>query len=192
MPPSLGRSSVPSSFKISGPNVDAIFLSVRVPGRTTSRARTSASMTGMLRAASCLETVDFPVAMPPVRPMTITWLELWIVRGQVCIPNIPGLGEGPGRPPLPFRMGHPHFLTLTLNPTQSMSVALQHVPTINGLNGASTESKKAKSRNQLRRQKAKLKKSTTQVCPSPSLLHSGSVLMQYKGRDTRCICQERR
>jgi hypothetical protein len=86
MAPSLGRSSVPSSFKISGPNVDTILLSVRVPGRTTSRARTSASMTGMLRAASCLETVDFPVAIPPVRPMTITWLELkqLIVRGQVC------------------------------------------------------------------------------------------------------------
>jgi hypothetical protein len=87
MAPSLGRSSVPSSFKISGPNVDTIFLSVRVPGQTTSRARTSASMTGMLRAASCLETVDFPVAMPPVRPITVTWLEFWIVRGQVCIPT---------------------------------------------------------------------------------------------------------
>jgi hypothetical protein len=98
MAPSLGRSSVPSSFKISGPNVDTIFLSVRVPGRTTSRARTSASMTGMLRAASCLETVDFPVAMLPVRPMTITWLELWIVRGQVCTPTQHlALGEGPGR-----------------------------------------------------------------------------------------------
>ncbi|KAF8498789.1 DUF382-domain-containing protein [Russula emetica] len=44
-----------------------------------------------------------------------------------------------------------------------MSVALQHVPTLNGLNGASTESKRAKSRNQLRRQKAKLKKATTQA-----------------------------
>lgn len=44
-----------------------------------------------------------------------------------------------------------------------MSVALQHVPTLNGLNGASTDSKRAKSRNQLRRQKAKLKKATTQA-----------------------------
>ena len=97
MAPSLGRSSVPSSFKISGPNVDTILLSVRVPGRTTSRARTSASITGMLRAASCLETVDFPVAMPPVRPMTITWLELWVLRGQLWtyVPNISG---GPPRP----------------------------------------------------------------------------------------------
>ncbi len=41
-------------------------------------------MTGTLRAASCLETVDFPVAMPPVRPMTIRWHELWIARVQVC------------------------------------------------------------------------------------------------------------
>jgi len=108
MAPSLGRSSVPSSFKISGPNVDTTLLSVRVPGRTTSRARTSASMTGMLRAASCLETVDFPVAIPPVRPMTIKWLELWIVRGQVCTAHTqhPWLRSlrrlGPG--PLPFRM----------------------------------------------------------------------------------------
>jgi splicing factor 3B subunit 2 len=61
-------------------------------------------------------------------------------------------------------MGHPHhFLTLPLNSTQLMSVALQHVPTLNGLNGASTDSKRAKSRNQLRRQKAKLKKATTQA-----------------------------
>ena len=45
-----------------------------------------------------------------------------------------------------------------------MSVALQQVPTLNGLNNASTDSKRAKSRNQLRRQKAKQKKTTAQVC----------------------------
>jgi hypothetical protein len=190
MAPSLGRSSVPSSFKISGPNVDTILLSVRVPGRTTSRARTSASMTGILRAASCLETVDFPVAMPPVRPMTITWLELWIVRGQVCAHTQHPLREVRAGP-APFPHGHPpHFLTLPLNSTQIMSVALQHVPILNGLNGASTDSKRAKSRNQLRRQKAKLKKATTQV--SPSLSHPGSLLTRCKGRDARYICQEGR
>jgi hypothetical protein len=148
----------------------------------------------MLRAASCLETVDFPVAIPPVRPMTITWLELkrLIERGQLCAhTQHPWLRRRPGPGPLPFRMGHPpHFLTLPLNSTQIMSVALQHVPTVNGFNGASTDSKRAKSRNQLRRQKAKLKKATTRVYPS--LLHPGSLLTRCKGRDARSICQERR
>ena len=92
IPPSLGRSSVPSSFKMSEPNVDTILSSVRVPGRTTSRARVSASITGILRATSCLETVDFPVAIPPVRPMTITWLEKWeIARGQCARTQHPWL-----------------------------------------------------------------------------------------------------
>jgi splicing factor 3B subunit 2 len=45
----------------------------------------------------------------------------------------------------------------------NMSVAVQHMLTPNGLNGTSSESKKAKSRNQLRRQKAKQKKAATQV-----------------------------
>ena len=45
-----------------------------------------------------------------------------------------------------------------------MSIALQQVPTLNGLNSASTDLEKAKSRNQLRRQKAKQKKTTAQVC----------------------------
>lgn len=55
-----------------------------------------------------------------------------------------------------------------------MSLAVQHVSTVNGLNGTSTESKKVKSKNQLRRQKAKQKKAATQVrslllfTPSPS------------------------
>ncbi|KAH9048649.1 DUF382-domain-containing protein [Lactarius deliciosus] len=39
-----------------------------------------------------------------------------------------------------------------------MSVAVQSIPTLNGVNGASTVSKKVKSKNQLRRQKAKQKK----------------------------------
>lgn len=69
--PSFARSRVPSSFKISAPNVETIFLRALVPGRTTSRARTSASITGMPRATSCVETVDFPVAIPPVKPITI-------------------------------------------------------------------------------------------------------------------------
>jgi splicing factor 3B subunit 2 len=50
-----------------------------------------------------------------------------------------------------------------------MSVAVQHAPTLNGLNGASSDSKKAKSKNQLRRQKAKQKKAAAQVgCCSKS------------------------
>ncbi|KAI0289800.1 hypothetical protein BC826DRAFT_1029522 [Russula brevipes] len=46
-----------------------------------------------------------------------------------------------------------------------MSVAVQHAPTLNGLNGASSDSKKAKSKNQLRRQKAKQKKAAAQPTP---------------------------
>ncbi|KAH9989984.1 hypothetical protein BJV77DRAFT_645816 [Russula vinacea] len=46
-----------------------------------------------------------------------------------------------------------------------MSIALQQVPTLNGLNSASTDSKRAKSRNQLRRQKAKQKKTAAQATP---------------------------
>jgi len=42
------------------------------------------------------------------------------------------------------------------------------VPTLNGLNGASSESKRTKSKNQLRRQKAKQKKAATQVWFIPS------------------------
>jgi hypothetical protein len=104
MAPSLERSSVPSSFKTSGPNVDTILLSVRVPGRTTSRARMSASITGILRAASCLETVDFPVAMPPVRPMTIAWLEkLEIARGQCAHTQHPWLRRRSSGTPFPAR-----------------------------------------------------------------------------------------
>jgi splicing factor 3B subunit 2 len=49
-----------------------------------------------------------------------------------------------------------------------MSVAVQNAPALNGLNGASVEQKKVKSKNQLRRQKAKQKKATVQVRTSPS------------------------
>lgn len=76
------------------------------------------------------------------------------------LPNIPGLGEPRS---LSGRATSAYFLTLPLNSTRIMSVALQHVPSLNGLNGASTDSKKAKSRNQLRRQKAKQKKTTARV-----------------------------
>ena len=49
-----------------------------------------------------------------------------------------------------------------------MSVAVHNVPALNGLNGASVVPKKVKSKNQLRRQKAKQKKVTPQVRISPS------------------------
>ena len=52
-----------------------------------------------------------------------------------------------------------------------MSVAVQNIPTLNGVNGSSTHSKKAKSKNQLRRQKAKQKKVAGQVRDS-SLKHT--------------------
>jgi splicing factor 3B subunit 2 len=64
-----------------------------------------------------------------------------------------------------------------------MSVVFQHVPTLNGLNGASTESKRTRSRNQLRRQKAKLKKATAHVRPSfYNLVH-------YR-RDTKAVAPD--
>jgi glycine betaine/choline ABC-type transport system substrate-binding protein len=46
--------------------------------------------------------------------------------------------------------------------------------------------KRAKSRNQLRRQKAKLKKATTEVCTS--LLHPGSALTPYN--DTKAVISD--
>ena len=68
--PSFGRSRYPSGCRISRPNAATIWAYARVPGRTASRAMTSASTTGMARAASSAETVDLPVAIPPVRPTT--------------------------------------------------------------------------------------------------------------------------
>ena len=69
--PSATLSSPPSSFKIlSGPKCDTIDLKPAVPGSTTSLARISASMIGILCCASIEETVDLPEAIPPVRPTT--------------------------------------------------------------------------------------------------------------------------
>ena len=70
--PNFGRSSVPSGRKISRPNSETIRLKPRVPGATTSRASTSASMIGIPCDASRDDTVDFPVAIPPVRPITFS------------------------------------------------------------------------------------------------------------------------
>lgn len=49
-----------------------------------------------------------------------------------------------------------------------MSVAVQSIPTLNGVNGAS---KKLKSKNQLKRQKAKQKKAAKRVCGCPFNIH---------------------
>lgn len=55
------------------PNALTMCLCARVPGSTTCRAMRSASMMGMSWEANSAETVDFPVAIPPVRPTTASW-----------------------------------------------------------------------------------------------------------------------
>ena len=47
-----------------------IFARAGVPGLTTSRARTSASTIGIFLTFKREEAVDFPVAIPPVKPIT--------------------------------------------------------------------------------------------------------------------------
>lgn len=68
--PNFWRLRYPSGRRMSSPKVLTIFASAGVPGSTTWRAMTSASIMGMPKLLSWAETVDFPVAMPPVRPMT--------------------------------------------------------------------------------------------------------------------------
>lgn len=55
------------------PKALTICLCPRVPGSTTCLAIRSASMIGISWEASSAETVDFPVAIPPVRPTTTDW-----------------------------------------------------------------------------------------------------------------------
>ena len=71
MLPSFLRSSVPSGKRTWFPKVAAILARAAVPGSTTWRAITSASTMGILEALRKAETVDFPVAMPPVSPITV-------------------------------------------------------------------------------------------------------------------------
>ena len=71
MLPSFLRSSVPSGKRTWFPKVAFILFRAVVPGSTTWRAIKSASTTGILEALRRVETVDFPVAMPPVSPMTM-------------------------------------------------------------------------------------------------------------------------
>jgi hypothetical protein len=70
MEPSFGRSSMPSGNSTFLPNAFTICLCPRVPGRTTSRAITSASIMGICWALRRVDTEDLPVEIPPVRPMT--------------------------------------------------------------------------------------------------------------------------
>jgi hypothetical protein len=194
MAPSLGRSSVPSSFKMSGPNVDTILSSVRVPGRTTLRARTSASMTGMLRAASCLETVDFPVAMPPVRPMTIRWHELWIVRGQVCTTYPTSVRDSKNTRAGPAPLSGMATRPLSHAPSQlDPNNHVGRLPTcpdaqwpqwcVNGI-------KENKITQSTQTPKGQAEESYS-TCAS-LFLQPSSLPTRYKGRGSRCICQEGR
>lgn len=69
--PSFLRSSEPSGSRIDGPKYLTIFARPTVPGRTTSRASKSASTTPIPLLCKMEETEDFPVAIPPVKPITV-------------------------------------------------------------------------------------------------------------------------
>ena len=73
MLPSFLRSSVPSGKRTCFPKVASILARAVVPGSTTWRAIMSASTTGILEVLRRVETVDFPVAMPPVSPITMRY-----------------------------------------------------------------------------------------------------------------------
>jgi hypothetical protein len=95
MVPSFFLSKLPSGSKISCPKFLTIFLRPGVPGATASRARTSASTTGSCLDLRMFETVDFPVAMPPVRPITISTTDMleiqdnyrYFVQYQASLPH---------------------------------------------------------------------------------------------------------
>jgi hypothetical protein len=60
----------PEEIRMEGPNVLIMVWRVGVLGRTISRAMRSASIRGMLWDLRREETVDLPVAIPPVNPTT--------------------------------------------------------------------------------------------------------------------------
>ena len=60
----------PSSSTISSPNAATTARQPSLPGRYTSCAAVSASITAAPRSASRPATNDFPLPMPPVRPIT--------------------------------------------------------------------------------------------------------------------------
>ena len=86
MLPSFLRSSVPSGKRTWFPKVASILARAVVPGSTTWRAIMSASTTGILEALKRAETVDFPVAMPPVSPITIK-CEIGKYQKQILVVN---------------------------------------------------------------------------------------------------------
>jgi len=71
--PSFFLSNDPSSRRISSPNTLTILARAGVPGATTARAMMSASMRGVGGVVDRrrVDTVDLPVEIPPVKPMTI-------------------------------------------------------------------------------------------------------------------------
>ena len=68
--PNFLRSKEPSGSRMDVPKYLTIFARAGVPGWTTERARMSASTTGIFLAFKREEVVDFPVAIPPVNPIT--------------------------------------------------------------------------------------------------------------------------
>ena len=71
---------VPISCNTSVPNTSTILLYAGFPS-TTSLAIISASITGMLQFTKHLRHVLFPLAMPPVNPITTVIIILLIIKG---------------------------------------------------------------------------------------------------------------
>ena len=80
--PSFFLSRDPSSCTTWSPKCAFILARAGVPGSTTWRAMTSASTMGSPFAFRRVDTVDLPVAIPPVKPTTES-TGLGVVRGSV-------------------------------------------------------------------------------------------------------------
>jgi hypothetical protein len=75
------------------PNAMTIFRQAGLPGRTTSRANSSASITTAPHCRNIFATVLFPVATPPVKPTSIMAAE-HIMRPAVQQSAIDRIGCG--------------------------------------------------------------------------------------------------
>src|SRR3954469_14123623 len=69
---SSARRREPSAAITCGPNAETISPKAGWPGKATSRARSSVSITGRPRSRRSLAEVDLPIAIPPVSPISFT------------------------------------------------------------------------------------------------------------------------
>src|SRR3954447_26186586 len=69
---SSSRRREPSAAITCGPNAETISPKAGWPGKATSRARSSVSITGRPRSRRSLAEVDLPIAIPPVSPISFT------------------------------------------------------------------------------------------------------------------------